>query len=220
VRKTIVPVSADGHDAIASAHNDYDALEVKANYYAMIDQIDDQFGRLMQTLRDSGQLENTIVVYMSDHGEMLGDHGLILKGWPVLRRSGAGAFDHVLAGNSPADWQAKPWWKRLTWRPPSWPPAGWRYPPTCKAGSRLPLLTGQTDPHRHKSAVVSEYRDAMGGHADHSHASMVFDGRYKSVFYHGHDLAELFDSVEDPEEYDNLWLHRQRGRSWHNCAAT
>ena len=71
---------ADGHDAIASAHNDYDALEVKANYYAMIEQIDDQFGRIMQTLRDSGQLENTIVVYMSDHGEMLGDHGLILKG--------------------------------------------------------------------------------------------------------------------------------------------
>ena len=36
---------------------------------------------------------------------------------------------------------------------------------------------------------------------------MVFDGRYKSVFYHGHELAELFDSVADPEEYDNLWLH-------------
>ena len=42
---------------------------------------------------------------------------------------------------------------------------------------------------------------------DHSHASMVFDGRYKSVFYHGHDLAELFDQREDPEEYENLWLH-------------
>ncbi|MCB1999292.1 MAG: sulfatase-like hydrolase/transferase, partial [Rhodoferax sp.] len=75
------PVSADGgHDAIASARNEYDALDVKANYYAMIEQIDDQFARIMQTLRDTGQLENTIVVYMSDHGEMLGDHGLILKG--------------------------------------------------------------------------------------------------------------------------------------------
>ena len=50
--------------------------------------------------------------------------------------------------------------------------------------------------------------NTMGGHADHSHASMVFDGRYKSIFYHGHDLAELFDSREDPEEYDNLWLHK------------
>ena len=80
VRKTIVPVSADGHDAIASAHNDYDALEVKANYYAMIMLIDDQFKRIIDTLRDTRQLDNTIIVYMSDHGELLGDHGLILKG--------------------------------------------------------------------------------------------------------------------------------------------
>jgi hypothetical protein len=36
---------------------------------------------------------------------------------------------------------------------------------------------------------------------------MVFDGRYKSIFYHGHDLAELFDSAEDPQEFENLWLH-------------
>jgi predicted heme/steroid binding protein len=45
----------------------------------------------------------------------------------------------------------------------------------------------------------------MGGHPDHSQASMVFDGRYKSVFYHGHDLAELFDHENDPHEFDNLW---------------
>jgi hypothetical protein len=35
---------------------------------------------------------------------------------------------------------------------------------------------------------------------------MVFDGRYKSVFYHGHDIAELFDHEADPEEYRNLWI--------------
>ena len=38
----------------------------------------------MQTLRDTDQLENTIVIYMSDHGEMLGDHGLILKGCRIF----------------------------------------------------------------------------------------------------------------------------------------
>jgi hypothetical protein len=84
---------------------------------------------------------------------------------------------------------------------------GLEVPAEMQGKSLLPLLSGQTDPHTHKSSVICEYRDAMGGHADHSHASMVFDGRYKSIFYHGHDLAELFDSREDPEEYDNLWLH-------------
>jgi len=85
---------------------------------------------------------------------------------------------------------------------------GLEVPETMQGKSLLALLRGQADPGFHKAAVLSEYRDAMGGHADHSQASMVFDGRYKSVFYHGHDLAELFDHQEDPCEYENLWLHK------------
>jgi arylsulfatase A-like enzyme len=79
-------------------------------------------------------------------------------------------------------------------------------PESMQGKSLLPLLRGQADPQFHKPVVRSEYRDAMGGHRDHSQASMVFDGRYKSVFYHGHDLAELFDHENDPNEFDNLWL--------------
>jgi hypothetical protein len=68
------------HDAIATMAQAYDALDVKANYYAMIMLIDDQLRRIVDVLRDTGQLDDTIIVYMSDHGELLGDHGLILKG--------------------------------------------------------------------------------------------------------------------------------------------
>ena len=208
VRKRIVPVSANGHDAIASAHNDYDALEVKANYYAMIEQIDDQFGRIMQALRDSGQIDNTIVVYMSDHGEMLGDHGLILKGCRFfdglvrvpLILSWPGQFASGLRSDALVE--------TVDVAPTLMDACGLGVPDVMQGKSLLPLLRGQVDPSRHKRAVVCEYRDAMGGHADHSHASMVFDGRYKSIFYHGHDLAELFDAQEDPEEYENLWLHQ------------
>ncbi len=206
VRKHIEPVSAGSHDAIASARNEYDALEVKANYYAMIEQIDDQFARIMQALRDSGQLENTIVVYMSDHGEMLGDHGLILKGcrffdglvrvplimsWPG--QFGAGVRSDALV-------------ETIDVAPTLMEASGLGIPYGMQGKSLLPLLRGQVPPSQHKKVVVSEYRDAMGGHPDGSHASMVFDGRYKSVFYHGHDLAELFDHQNDPEEFDNLWL--------------
>ena len=45
----------------------------------------------------------------------------------------------------------------------------------------------------------------MGGHPDHTHGSMVFDGRYKSVVYHGHAIGELYDHANDPFEFDNLW---------------
>jgi len=54
--------------------------EIIANTYGQIALIDDQVGRLMNALRDAGLDENTIVIYISDHGDWLGDHGLILKG--------------------------------------------------------------------------------------------------------------------------------------------
>lgn len=51
-----------------------------ANYYGMVSLIDHNVGRIMTTLDELGLSQNTIVVFTSDHGEWLGDHGLILKG--------------------------------------------------------------------------------------------------------------------------------------------
>jgi len=62
------------------AMTDDDRREVTAAYYAMCELIDDQVGRIMAALEETGQRENTIVVFMSDHGEMLGDHGIYFKG--------------------------------------------------------------------------------------------------------------------------------------------
>ncbi|HEU0141143.1 MAG TPA: sulfatase-like hydrolase/transferase [Bryobacteraceae bacterium] len=51
----------------------------RAAYYACISEVDELIGSLLAELERTGQRENTIVVYTSDHGEMLGDHGLWLK---------------------------------------------------------------------------------------------------------------------------------------------
>ncbi|MBT3539620.1 MAG: sulfatase-like hydrolase/transferase, partial [Opitutae bacterium] len=53
---------------------------VYAAYMAMVSLIDDQVGRILQALEESGQADDTLVVFMSDHGEMLGDHGIYFKG--------------------------------------------------------------------------------------------------------------------------------------------
>ena len=63
-------------DELAVLNDDY------AHYYGLISQIDAEFGRLMQALTERGQAENTIVVFTSDHGEMLGSQGLYSKHWP------------------------------------------------------------------------------------------------------------------------------------------
>lgn len=54
--------------------------EMTANYYGMISLIDHSVGRILSALQDSGQAERTVVVYSTDHGDLLGDHGLYLKG--------------------------------------------------------------------------------------------------------------------------------------------
>ena len=54
--------------------------EIIANTYGQVSFIDHQIGRMMIALQDLGLDENTIVIYISDHGDWLGDHGLILKG--------------------------------------------------------------------------------------------------------------------------------------------
>ena len=78
--------------------------EIKAAYYAMIELLDDVIGGVLGALERCGQRDNTLILFMSDHGEMLGDHGLLLRaaastqdwcgcrccsrgrtGWPVAR---------------------------------------------------------------------------------------------------------------------------------------
>jgi arylsulfatase A-like enzyme len=57
-------------------------LEEIAAYYAAITALDDQVGRLMKTLEATGQADNTIVLFTSDHGDMLGSHGMRRKRKP------------------------------------------------------------------------------------------------------------------------------------------
>ena len=69
--------SAQEADAATFAR---DAKTLQAAYYAMVELIDDQVGRMLDALEESGQTEDTLVIFTSDHGETLGDHGLICKG--------------------------------------------------------------------------------------------------------------------------------------------
>lgn len=54
--------------------------DITANYFGMISLVDHNVGRIMQALTDKGIVDDTIVVMTSDHGEFLGDHGLLFKG--------------------------------------------------------------------------------------------------------------------------------------------
>ncbi|HEY5644579.1 MAG TPA: sulfatase-like hydrolase/transferase [Pseudomonadales bacterium] len=68
-----------GHHANAHLLTDDYVLAGARQYYAMVSLIDECVGRIVQQLDAQGLLDNTWIVYSSDHGEMLGDHGLMAK---------------------------------------------------------------------------------------------------------------------------------------------
>lgn len=178
-----------------------------AAYYAMIEQLDDSIGELLDTLERTGQLDNTIFIFTSDHGEMLGDHGLLLKG--------ARFFEGAVHVPMIVHWPRAVAPGQETWAltesvdiaPMLLEAAGLEVPWTMQGKSLLPLLTGAAPSDHHKDMVICEFLDAFGKLyvPDRTRATMTFDGRYKMISYHSHNLFELFDLKEDPGEFVNLW---------------
>lgn len=182
-----------------------------ANYYAMIELIDHNVGRLLDELERIGERENTVVIFMSDHGQLLGDHGLENKGcrfyeglvrvplimcWP-------GHFVQGVQSNALVE---------LTDIAPTLceivgVDAGWTH-----GQSLVPILTGKVSPDVHRDFVRCEFYDVLDMHWNTgqsppppSYATMYRTEQYKLVIYHGNDYGELYDLEEDPNEHENMW---------------
>ena len=81
------------------------------NYYACITGVDEQVGRIIETLKSNGLFENTIIVFTSDHGICMGAHNNAGKRY-LLRRSHAHPHDYLVAGKDKAT-QRRPFDDRL-----------------------------------------------------------------------------------------------------------
>ena len=77
-----VPIMNEGENRLGLSDDQW--RKVKAYYYAIISHVDDQVGRILTALDETGIRDRTIVIFTSDHGEHLGDHGLTGKGAPGL----------------------------------------------------------------------------------------------------------------------------------------
>ncbi|MFW5814163.1 MAG: sulfatase [Spirochaetota bacterium] len=190
--------------------DEFDAKTLQAAYYAMIELIDENVGRLLDHLERTGARENTIIVYTSDHGESLGDHGLLLKGCRFYE--GLVRVPLIVAGPGFAAGQRSDALVELTDIAPTLLEVAGMEPPERFVGRSLaPMLRGEATLDRHRDHVRSEYyhtlsrkapgRDEFNG----SYATMIRDDRYKLVVYHGHPVGELFDLEADPWEHENLW---------------
>ena len=181
-----------------------------ANYYGLVTLVDRAVGKILDALDASGLADNTIVVYTSDHGEMMGDHCLLGKGvmyeesvripWlmrvPWLSKEQnriEGLVSHIDLVPTVLDLMGQPLGEHL------------------QGVSRVAVLRGKET--LAQNDIVIETNN-QGGHQACGRTLVTHDG-WKLSFY-GEGPNELFDRNNDPYDFENLFYlpkHRERIRA-------
>lgn len=181
--------------------SDAEAKRIQATYYAMIEQIDFEFGRILDWLDENDLTQNTIIIFMSDHGEMLGDHGLILKGCRFYE----GLIRVPLIISYPGTYQqgivSDELVELIDLAPTIHETIGLDIPYYIQGLSLHSLLKG--DREHHRDAVRAESYGCID-FPDQTHATMYRDDKWKLVSYHGKNIHELYNIDKDPWELTNL----------------
>lgn len=177
--------------------------KITAAYYAMIEQVDTEMGRMLQVLEETGQADNTIVIFMSDHGEMLGDHGLYLKGpyfYDCLTRV---PLIVRWPGRFQAGHKVDALVEMVDLAPTLLEAVGIAQPAGMQGQSLVPLLTGQTAKHR--DSVYTEFFNANFTYPTPPMLTSVRTTQWKLNYCDQSQYGELYDLQKDPTEYNNLW---------------
>ena len=174
-----------------------------AAYYGMISHQDEAIGQILATLEEAGLRENTLVVYTSDHGLGVGQHGLVGK---------QNVYEHslrvplILKGPGiPAGFTSDALLYLYDLFPTLLERAGVPLPASNEGYSLNALLNGLTDAHR--SAIFSAYHDQYLQQADGRYFQRALRGsRFKLIEFHAgpREHRLLFDLQEDPYELHDL----------------
>jgi len=171
------------------------------DYLACVLSVDESVGKILDYLDQHGLAENTVVMYTSDQGFFLGEHGWYDKrfmyeesfGTPFLvrypRRVPAGQTRTELVLN-------------LDFGPTMLDLAGVSVPRDMQGVSLVPLLEGRRRPNWRQSVYYHYYE--MGWHNVQPHFGVRTD-RYKLIYFYESDCWELYDLQEDPHEIHNLY---------------
>nr|AUN35929.1 choline-sulfatase [uncultured bacterium] len=174
-----------------------DVRQSRAHYYAYVEQVDAQVGRILDALEQTGQANNTLVVFTTDHGDMVGAHRMWIKGWipyeecyrvpMILRWPG-----HIAPGSKTSHLVQT---------------HDLAHTYVAAAGAKpLPFSDGEALQPLFQDPRRSDWRDQIlcayyGGEYLYTQRIAITD-RYKYVF-NGFDYDELYDLRDDPDEMHN-----------------
>jgi arylsulfatase A-like enzyme len=172
------------------------------DYLATVESVDDSVGRVMAYLDESGLARNTIVVYTSDQGFFLGDHGLFDKRFMYeesIRMPFLVRWPAVIKPGTRSDAMAL----NVDFAPTFLAAAGLPIPAEMQGRSLLPVFNGRIPPDWRKAMYYRYYHDP-GDHNTRAHYG-IRTQTYKLIHFWKKDQWELFDLVQDPHELHNLY---------------
>jgi len=172
------------------------------DYLACIQSVDDNVGRLLDWLDANGLRENTLVIYTSDQGFFLGDHGLYDKRFmydPSLKMPFMVRWPGVIKAGSVQAAMAI----NCDFAPTFMDVAGLPVPADMQGISLVPLLKGEL-PANWRTSMYYRYYHDPGDHNTRTHYG-VRTLTHKLIYYWKKDQWELFDLVNDPGEMRNLY---------------
>jgi len=204
VKPAEVEIEVDGRKKVLKGEelNAWKYQRYMQDYLACVQSIDDNVGRLLDWLEANGLADNTIVIYTSDQGFYLGDHGMydkrfmyeealrmpLVVRWPGVIR--AGSVQKALAINA-------------DFAPTLLEAAGLKVPPDMQGRSLLPLWRGERPANWRTSFYYRYYHDP-GHHNTRAHYGVRTE-THKLIYFWTKDQWELFDLVKDPHELNNVY---------------
>ena len=183
--------------------SDQHVKEAMALTAGMITMIDDAVGEIVETLKATGQYDNTVIVFNADHGDYMGDFNLLLKGaWPKE------SITRVpMIWSDPADRAAKrsgALTSTVDIAPSILERAGVRPYFGMQGQSFLGHLEGGGDS---REALLVEYNDGLPrqGFPTPARTRSLTTPRWHLAVYGGQDWGEIYDRRNDPNHTRNLW---------------
>lgn len=173
------------------------------DYLKVVKSLDDNVGRVLDYLEKNDLLDNTLVVYTSDQGFYMGEHG-----WFDKRFMYEESFHTPLIMRLPKGYDRRgdidEMVQNIDYAPTFLDIAGVKIPEDIQGVSLLPLLKGEK-PEDWRKTLYYHYYEYPAEHAVKRHYG-VRDDRYKLIhFYNDIDTWELYDLQEDPHEMNNLY---------------
>lgn len=174
------------------------------DYLRCIASVDDNVGRMLDYLDASGLSQNTVVVYTSDQGFFLGDHGWYDKRFmyeeslkmPLLIR-----WPGVIKPSTSQTAMAL----NIDFAPTFLEVAGIKTPPDIQGQSLLPILKGKT-PSNWRTGMYYRYYHDPGDHNTRAHYG-IRTATHKLIYFWKKDQWECFDLRTDPHELNNIYNH-------------